>query len=116
VSFTVVAIAPGEPDMTFTVAGLANPTIIIPAQARVTVRFINNDTNEAHGWLVTTHKPPFAFGQPATPAIAGGYAGGSSTSSRAANVPPAMSNSMSAASKTSHPGAVARTAKPVLAL
>lgn len=75
VSFTVVAIAPGGPDMTFTVAGLTNPTIIVPAQARVTVRFINNDTDEAHGWLVTTHKPPFAFGQPATPAITGGYAG-----------------------------------------
>jgi rusticyanin len=75
VSFTVVAIAPGEPDMTFTVAGLVNPTIIVPAQARVTVRFINNDTDEAHGWLVTSHQPPFAFGQPATPAIAGGYAG-----------------------------------------
>ena len=75
VSFTVVAIAPGAPDMTFTVAGLANPTIMVPAGARVTVRFVNNDTDEAHGWLITDHKPPFEFGQPATPAIAGGYAG-----------------------------------------
>lgn len=75
VSFTVVAIAPGQPDMTFSVAGLANPTIIVPTGARVTVRFINNDTDEAHGWLVTDHKPPFQFGQPATPVIAGAYAG-----------------------------------------
>jgi rusticyanin len=75
VSFTVVAIAPGAPDMTFTVAGLTNPTIIVPAGALVTVRFVNNDTDEAHGWLVTNHKPPFEFGQPATPAIAGAYAG-----------------------------------------
>jgi len=75
VSFTVVAIAPGTPDMTFTVAGLTNPTIIVPAGAQVTVRFINNDTDEAHGWLVTDHKPPYEFGQPATPAIAGAYAG-----------------------------------------
>lgn len=75
VSFTVVAIAPGKPDMTFTVAGLTNPTIIVPVGARVTVRFINNDTDEAHGWLVTGNKPPFDFGQPATPAIAGAYAG-----------------------------------------
>jgi rusticyanin len=75
VSFTVVAIAPGKPDMTFTVAGLTNPTIIVPRAARVTVRFINNDTDEAHGWLITDNKPPFEFGQPATPAIAGAYAG-----------------------------------------
>ena len=75
VSFTVVAIAPGKPDMTFTVAGLTNPVIMVPRGAQVTVRFINNDTDEAHGWLVTDNKPPFEFGQPATPAIAGAYAG-----------------------------------------
>lgn len=75
VSFTVVAIAPGAPDMTFTVAGLTNPTIMVPARARVTVRFVNNDPDEAHGWLITDHKPPFQFGQPATPAIAGAYGG-----------------------------------------
>jgi rusticyanin len=74
-SFTVVAIAPGTPDMTFTVAGLTNPTIIVPSGTRVTVRFINNDTDEAHGWLVTGNRPPFAFGQPATPAITGAKAG-----------------------------------------
>jgi rusticyanin len=75
VSFTVVAIAPRKPDMTFTIAGLTNPAIIVPRGARVTVRFINNDTDEAHGWLVTSHKPPFEFGQPTVPAIAGAYAG-----------------------------------------
>jgi rusticyanin len=75
VSFTVVAIAPGTPDMTFTVAGLTNPTILVPRGAQVTVRFINNDTDEAHGWLITGNKPPFGFGQPARPAIAGAYAG-----------------------------------------
>jgi rusticyanin len=75
VSFTVVAIAPGKPDMTFTVAGIADPAITVPAGARVTVRFVNNDTDEAHGWLITASRPPFAFGQPATPAIPGAYAG-----------------------------------------
>ena len=75
VSFTVVAIAPGAPDMTFRVAGLSNPTIIVPTRAQVTVRFINNDSNEAHGWLVTSNQPPFGFGQPAVPAIAGASAG-----------------------------------------
>ena len=70
VSFTVVAIAPGAPDMTFTVAGLSNPTITVPRGARVTVRFVNNDSDEAHGWLITDNRPPFGFGQPAVPAIA----------------------------------------------
>lgn len=74
-SFTVVAIPPGGPDMTFGVAGLTNPAIIVPRGARVTVRFINNDPNEAHGWLVTANQPPFSFGQPVTPAIAGAFAG-----------------------------------------
>lgn len=75
VSFTVVAIAPGKPDMTFTIAGLINPAIVVPQGARVTVRFINNDNDEAHGWLITASGPPFGFGQPDRPAIAGAYAG-----------------------------------------
>jgi plastocyanin len=75
VSFTVVAIAPGQPDMTFTVAGLSNPAIIVPRGAQVTVQFINNDTDEAPGWLVTGNRPPFGFGQPATPALAGAFSG-----------------------------------------
>lgn len=74
-SFTVVAIASGKPDMTFTIAGLTNPAIIVPQGAHVTVQFINNDTDEAHGWLITGNEPPFGFGQPAVPAIAGAYAG-----------------------------------------
>ncbi len=75
VSLTVVAIAPGGPDMSFTIAGLVNPSVVVPGGAQVTVRFINNDTDEAHGWLITGNEPPFGFGQPATPAIAGAYAG-----------------------------------------
>lgn len=74
VSFTVVAIAPGKPDMTFTIAGLTNPTVIVPDGAHVTVQFINNDTDEAHGWLITDNKPPFGFGQHPAPAIAGASA------------------------------------------
>lgn len=75
VSLTIVAIAPGAPDMTFRVAGLANPAIIVPRGARVTVRFVNNDPDEAHGWLVTENQPPFGFGQSATPAISGAKSG-----------------------------------------
>ena len=75
VSLTVVAITPGKPDMTFTIAGLTDPAIIVPQGAQVTVRFINNDTDEAHGWLITGSGPPFGLGQPTAPAIAGAFAG-----------------------------------------
>lgn len=75
VSLTIVAIAPGAPDMTFRIAGLANPTIVVPPGANVTVRFVNNDPDEAHGWLITTNQPPFGFGQSATPAISGAKSG-----------------------------------------
>jgi hypothetical protein len=74
-SFTVVANAPGMPDMTFTIAGLTDPAIVVPPGAQVTVQFISNDTDEAHGWLITGSEPPFGFGQPTAPAIAGAYAG-----------------------------------------
>lgn len=75
VSFTVVAIPPYGPDMTFGIAGMNNPTVIVPRGARVTVQFINADSNEAHGWIVTTHEPPFTFGQTVMPAITGAFAG-----------------------------------------
>jgi len=75
VSFIVVAIPPGGPDMTFRVAGLTNPNIVVPQGSQVTVEFINADTDEAHGWLVTNQQPPFNFGQSRQPAISGGSAG-----------------------------------------
>jgi rusticyanin len=75
VSFTVVAIPPFGPDMTFGIAGMNNPTVIVPRGARVTVQFINADTNEAHGWIVTTHEAPFTFGQTVMPAITGAFSG-----------------------------------------
>lgn len=61
VSLTVVAVPPGGPDMTFRVAGMADPTIVVPKGATVQVRFINADTDEAHGWEVTAERPPFPF-------------------------------------------------------
>jgi rusticyanin len=75
VSFTVVAVPPGGPDMTFRVAGLTDPTIVVPRDARVTVQFINGDSDEAHGWLVTDEQPPFSFGQPRVPSISGAFSG-----------------------------------------
>ena len=75
VSFTVTAIPSYGPDMTFGIAGMNNPTVIVPKDARVTVQFINADTDEAHGWIVTAHEPPFTFGQTVIPAITGAFAG-----------------------------------------
>jgi rusticyanin len=75
VAFTVVAVPPGGPDMTFRVAGLTNPALVVPAGAQVTVQFINGDSDEAHGWLITSEQPPFSFGQPKAPAISGAFSG-----------------------------------------
>jgi rusticyanin len=75
VSFTVVAVPPGGPDMTFRVAGLTDPALIIPAGAQVTVQFINGDSDEAHAWIVVNEQPPFSFGQPKAPAISGAFSG-----------------------------------------
>ena len=47
--------------MTFQVAGLADPTIVVPVGATVTVRFINADHDEAHGWLLTPARPSFPY-------------------------------------------------------
>ena len=75
VSFTVVAVPPGGPDMTFRVAGLTDPAIVVPRGARVTVQFINGDSDEAHAWIVVSEQPPFSFGQPKDPAISGAFSG-----------------------------------------
>jgi rusticyanin len=73
VSFNVVAVPPGGPDMTFRIAGLTNPAVVVPLGATVRVTFINADTDEAHGWKVTSAQPPFQFGS-GTEALAGALA------------------------------------------
>jgi rusticyanin len=73
VAFTVVAVPPGGPDMTFRIGGLVNPALVLPEGTTVQVQFINADTDEAHGWEVTSSGPPFAFGL-GPPAIPGALA------------------------------------------
>jgi rusticyanin len=75
VSFTVVAVPPGGPDMTFRVAGLTNPAIVVPQDAQVTVQFINGDNDEAHAWMIVDEQPTFSFYQPKAPAIPGAFSG-----------------------------------------
>jgi rusticyanin len=62
VAFAVVAVPPGGPDMTFRIGGLVNPTLVLPHGATVHVEFINADSDQAHGWEVTSGGPPFEFG------------------------------------------------------
>ena len=73
VSFTVIAVPPGGPDMTFHIGGLVNPTLVIPHDASVQVQFINADPDEAHGWQITSAEPPFEF-DPGPVAIVGASA------------------------------------------
>jgi rusticyanin len=68
VHFVVEAVPPGNPDMTFRIAGLINPTIVVQQGAAVTIELVNDD-NEAHGWTVIAASPPFAFHPPTAPAF-----------------------------------------------
>ena len=61
VHFAVLGSPPTGRDMTFQVAGLADPTIVVPAGSTVTVRFINADPDEAHGWFLTPGRAPFPY-------------------------------------------------------
>ncbi len=49
------------PDMTWTVDGLVNPTVVIPRGASVSVRFFDADTDTMHGWEVTRTPPPYSY-------------------------------------------------------
>lgn len=51
-SMTVVANPPNGRDMAFRIAGLENPTIQVNQAALVTIRFVNGDSDSAHGWLL----------------------------------------------------------------
>jgi hypothetical protein len=52
VRFTVLASPAAGPDETFRIAGLVNPTIVMPEGAKVTVGVINADSDTAHGLVV----------------------------------------------------------------
>ena len=52
VSFAVVA-SPSMPAENFEVAGLTDPTVVVPLGARVNVEFVNADGDMAHGFVVS---------------------------------------------------------------
>lgn len=53
VAFAVLAGPVGGPDETYRIAGLVNPTVVVPAGARVSVQLINADPDAAHGLVIT---------------------------------------------------------------
>jgi rusticyanin len=53
VTLTVVAGPAGQSMYTFEIAGLSDPAISVPAGAQVTLRFVNADTDMAHGIVLT---------------------------------------------------------------
>ena len=63
VSLVVVA-SPPSADMKFRTAGIDNPTIVVPANAQITLEFINGDSDMAHMWLLQTGDPGPAAVQP----------------------------------------------------
>ena len=46
--------------LSFRIAGLTNPTLVVPTGARVTVTFVNVDDDMDHNFAITTMPPPFA--------------------------------------------------------
>ena len=61
VRFAVLASPPGGPDETFRIAGLVNPTIVVPQGATVTVQLINADPDMSHNWAVVDAQAPFPY-------------------------------------------------------
>ena len=61
VALTVLASPSDGPDETFRIAGLTNPTLVMPRGAEVTLRLINADFGMVHNWLITNAQPPFPY-------------------------------------------------------
>src|SRR5215469_18067110 len=53
VHLAAVASPAGGPDETFRIAGMVNPTIVVPAGTRVSMEVINADLDTAHGLVIT---------------------------------------------------------------
>jgi rusticyanin len=75
VHLTAVASPAGGPDETFRIAGMVNPTVIVPAGARVSIQVINADPDTAHGLVITARGDrsspmPMMTGRPAFPGSA----------------------------------------------
>lgn len=61
VRLDVVASPKGQKDETFRIAGLVNPTVVVPTGATVHVTFVNADADMHHDMVVTPARAPFAY-------------------------------------------------------
>ncbi|WP_156030064.1 hypothetical protein [Thiomonas sp. FB-Cd] len=63
VRIAMVAVQPGHPDQTFEVAGLTNPTLVVPRGATVRIDLVNMDygRNMEHGLIITAVPPPYPY-------------------------------------------------------
>lgn len=59
INIPVIAVEPGKPDTTFEVHGKVNPTLIVPAGARLRFVLGNADKAMPHGLDVTVSAPPY---------------------------------------------------------
>jgi rusticyanin len=53
IRLAVVASPATGPDETFRIAGLVNPTLIVPAGATISIQLVNADPDTAHGLVIT---------------------------------------------------------------
>lgn len=51
----------GQKDLTYRIAGLVNPTVVVPTGATVYVQFLNADDDIYHNWVVTPAQAPFDY-------------------------------------------------------
>jgi rusticyanin len=61
VHLTVVMSPMNEPDLTFRIAGLVNPAVVVPSGAKVVVTVVNADADMWHNWALTPAQPPFPY-------------------------------------------------------
>ncbi len=55
-----VYMSPPDHDMTFVLENLVNPTLHVPAGARVTVTIVNMDPDMDHNWALSRTGPPYS--------------------------------------------------------
>ena len=62
-SVTLVALASpaGQPNMTWEIDGLVNPTVVVQPAAQLDVVLVNTDWGYMHGFELTTSPPPYPY-------------------------------------------------------
>ncbi len=71
VRFTVLGGPQGQRDLTYRIAGLVNPSVVVPKGASVHIEFVNADASMPHNFVLTAAAPPFTAGVPTSTAFAG---------------------------------------------